>query len=59
MVKKIDTHRLLREYVRSFNETDEETVAQAVPNAAAGDWLAERAPRIAVPASAYARDRRP
>ena len=34
-----DTARLLSSYVRSFNETDEENVVQAVPNAQAGDWL--------------------
>ena len=50
-----DTARLLSSYVRSFNETDEENVVQAVPNAQAGDWLLAHAPRIAVPAPAIER----
>ena len=48
-MKEINTERILREYVQAFNRTDEENVVQAVPNAAAADWLLARAPRIAVP----------
>lgn len=48
-MKEINTERILREYVQAFNRTDEENVVQAVPNAAAEDWLLARAPRIAVP----------
>jgi hypothetical protein len=50
-----DTQRLLQQYVRSFNETDEENVVQAVSNAQAEEWLLERAPRIAVPEPAIER----
>ena len=52
---KVDTHALLDAYIRMFNQEDEETIVQAVPNAAALDWLEARIPRVALPDAAIER----
>ena len=51
----INTQRLLEEYVDLFNRQDEENVVQAIPNAAALDWLGSRIPRVSLPDPAIER----
>ena len=51
----INTQRLLEEYVDLFNRQDEENVVQAIPNAAALDWLGSHIPRVSLPDPAIER----
>ena len=44
-----DTRALLSEYVRAFNAADEELYTNAVPNAAAEDFLLKNVPRFTCP----------
>ena len=44
-----NTESLLKNYVRSFNETDVERNPLTIPNEKAEEWMLENVPRIAVP----------
>lgn len=44
-----DTRKLLGEYVRSFNATDEEIYRNAIPNARAETFMQENCPRFSCP----------
>ena len=48
-VSAADTRALLSEYVRAFNAADEELYTNAVPNAAAEDFLLKNVPRFTCP----------
>ncbi len=48
-MKRHTTREALKQYVASFNSTDEETIVQAIPNAQAEEWLMKHIPRVLLP----------